>query len=91
MDKTEARNGVLLFIAPEQKTFAILGDQGINAVVPPDFWKEERDLIQTHFRQGAFCEGICLAIAQVGEKLKIHFPVKSDDINELPDEISYGS
>ena len=90
MGKTEARNGVLLFIAPEQKTFAILGDQGINAVVPPDFWKEERDLIQTHFRQGAFCEGICLAVGQVGEKLKIHFPIKSDDINELPDEISYG-
>ncbi len=90
MSKTEARNGVLLFIAPKQKTFAILGDQGINAVVPPDFWQAERDLIQQHFRQGAFCEGVCKAVEQVGEKLKTYFPVKSDDINELPDEISYG-
>lgn len=90
MHETEARNGVLFFISPAQKSFAILGDEGIDAVVPPDFWKDERDLMQAHFREGAFCEGICKAIELVGEKLKIHFPVKPDDINELPDEISYG-
>ena len=37
MHKTEARNGVLIFIAPEQRKFAILGDKGINEKVPKDF------------------------------------------------------
>lgn len=89
MHLTAARNGVLIFIAPEQRKFAIIGDDGIDQVVGEDFWKEERDLIQQHFRQGAFTAGICLAIKQVGEKLKAHFPFQHDDTNELPDEISY--
>lgn len=90
MHRTAARNGVLLFIAPERREFAIIGDEGINAVVPPGFWDEERDLMLTHFRQGQFGAGICAAIAGVGEKLKEHFPVAGDDENELPDDISYG-
>ncbi len=89
MHQTAARNGVLIFIAPEHRKFAIIGDEGINQIVGEDFWKEERDLMQEHFRQGAFADGICLAIAQVGEKLKAHFPFQTDDTNELSDEISY--
>ena len=89
MHKTEARNGVLIFIAPEHHQFAIVGDKGIHEKVGENFWQEERDLMQEHFKKGAFADGICLAIAKVGEKLKVHFPYQSDDENELPDEISY--
>ena len=90
MHKTKARNGVLIFIAPERREFAILGDKGINDVVAKDFWKEERNILQKQFKRGAFTEGIVEVIHQIGEKLKSHFPYQSDDINELPDEISYG-
>ncbi len=90
MHKTKARNGILIFIAPERKQFAILGDQGIDEVVPENFWQEERNILQAHFKRGAFCEGICQVVGQIGEKLKTHFPYQSDDVNELPDEISYG-
>ncbi|GJM36200.1 MAG: hypothetical protein DHS20C18_52010 [Saprospiraceae bacterium] len=89
MHKTRARNGVLILLAPEQKQFAIIGDEGINKVVPEDFWDEERKLMLGHFRQGEFCQGLCRAIDLVGEKLKAHFPGVQDDENELPDEISY--
>ncbi|MCB9081736.1 MAG: TPM domain-containing protein [Lewinellaceae bacterium] len=91
MQKTQARNGVLFFIVPQKNTFAILGDQGINAVVPPDFWDSIRDLLQGHFREGRFAEGLCQGILAVGEKLREFFPYQTqDDINELPDDISYG-
>ncbi len=89
MHKTEARNAVLIFIAPERREFAIIGDKGINEMVPEHFWAEERDLLQEHFRRGAFAEGICLAISHAGEKLKAFFPYQQDDTNELPDDISY--
>lgn len=89
MHKTQARNGVLIFIAPERREFAIIGDQGINARVGEDFWQEERDLMQGHFQNGAFCTGICMVIQQIGEKLKLHFPYQDDDENELSDEVSY--
>ncbi len=90
MHQTKARNGVLLFIAPERREFAILGDEGINKIVPTNFWKNERDLLLSYFKKGAFADGICEVIQQIGEKLKEHFPYQSDDVNELPDEISYG-
>lgn len=89
MQKTEERNGVLILLAPDQKQFAIIGDEGINQRVPEDFWAEERNLMQTHFKQGQFCKGICLVIEQVGDKLQEYFPYQADDVNELPDEISY--
>lgn len=91
MQKTAQRNGVLIFLAPQRKEFAIVGDQGINAVVPENFWEEERDIMQAHFREGQFAEGIALALEQIGVKLKEFFPVQDDDENELPDEISYSS
>ncbi|MEZ5039300.1 MAG: TPM domain-containing protein [Saprospiraceae bacterium] len=89
MEQTQARNGVLILIAPDQKQFAIIGDEGINKVVPENFWAEERNLLQTFFKRGAFSEGISLVIEQVGEKLHEYFPRLDDDVNELPDEISY--
>ena len=90
MQKTKDRNGVLILLIPEQKTFAIIGDEGIDAVVPDDFWESERDLLQKYFREGNFCAGLVAAIDQIGVKLKTYFPVQEDDQNELSDEISYG-
>jgi uncharacterized membrane protein len=89
MHKTEARNGVLIFIAPEQRKLAILGDKGINEKVPKDFWSEERDIMLAHFKSGNYADGVCAAVQQVGAKLKAFFPYQSDDENELPDDISY--
>lgn len=89
MHRTKARNGVLIFLAPEEKQFAIIGDKGINEIVPEDFWESERDLMQQYFRKGEFANGICAAIEKVGEKLHSFFPYLDDDDNELPDEISY--
>ncbi|MEQ8705256.1 MAG: TPM domain-containing protein [Phaeodactylibacter sp.] len=89
MHKTDARNGVLIFIAPEQRKFAILGDKGINEKVPENFWAEERDIMLAHFKSGQYADGVCAAIQQVGAKLKAFFPYQSDDENELPDDISY--
>lgn len=90
MDKTADRNGVLILLEVDRREFAIIGDEGINKVVSEDFWDSERDLMQQHFKRGEFAEGIALAIEQVGAKLKKFFPYQADDVNELPDEISYG-
>ncbi|MEM6377418.1 MAG: TPM domain-containing protein [Bacteroidota bacterium] len=89
MHRTAARNGVLIFLVPFQKQFAILGDQGINEVVPEDFWDVVKEKMQTQFRAGKFVAGVCDGIQEVGAQLKSYFPYQSDDKNELPDEISY--
>lgn len=90
MDKTKDRNGVLILLEVDRREFAIIGDEGIDKVVPANFWETERDVLQQHFRKGEFALGLEQAIGQVGEKLKAFFPYQTDDVNELPDTISYG-
>lgn len=91
MHKTKLRNGVLFYLAVKDKKFAILGDAGINNVVPSDFWESIKNSMQTEFRQGKFTEGLCEGIRKAGEQLKSHFPYQSDDVNELPDDISFSN
>lgn len=87
MTKTAARNGVLLFIASEDKKFVILGDQGIDSNVPAGFWDDIIAKLTIRFRNGAFTDGIVEAIGAAGEDLKRYFPRQADDINELPNTI----
>jgi uncharacterized membrane protein len=91
MDKTQQRNGVLFYLAVKDHKFAILGDEGINKVVEADFWNDIRDLMAAEFKEGRFAEGLEQGIMRCGEKLKAYFPYQSDDINEIPDDISYGN
>jgi len=91
MKKTEQRNGVLIFLAIQDKKFAILGDSGINAVVPANFWDEIKESMGISFRQGKFTEGLVNAIRSAGQQLKQHFPYQLNDINELSNDISFGN
>jgi uncharacterized membrane protein len=89
MRKTELHNGVLFVLITEEKTFVILGDDGINKKVPPDFWNKVKDLVLDHFRKGLFAEGLSEGIKLAGEQLATFFPYQKEDANELPDAISY--
>lgn len=90
MHKTKLRNGVLFYLAVEDHQFAILGDAGINQKVPSDFWEETKGLVISKFKEGSYAEGLAAGIIKAGEQLKQHFPFKSDDVNELSNEISFG-
>ena len=89
MDKTALRNGVLIYIATEDHKFAIIGDSGINQVVPADFWDSTKEAMLMHFKAGQLVEGIVTGISMAGEKLKQFFPYSDDDKNELSNDISY--
>ncbi len=89
MHKTALRNGVLIYLAIQDKKFAIIGDAGINAVVPSNFWEDTKNIMLRYFQENKMAEGIIQGIHQVGEKLKIFFPYQSNDDNELSDEISF--
>ncbi len=91
MHKTGKRNGVLFYLAVKDRKFAILGDAGINAVVPEGFWDNIKDTMAGHFKEGEFTRGLSEGILMSGEQLKKHFPYQSDDVNELSDDISFGS
>jgi uncharacterized membrane protein len=90
MHKTEKRNGVLFYLAIDDRKFAILGDAGINAVTPDDFWDVIKEKMEEEFREGRFTEGLEQGIRMAAGQLKEHFPYQEDDLNELPDDISFG-
>ena len=89
MHKTAERNSVLFYLAVSDRKFAIIGDAGINAKVPSGFWDEVSLLLQKNFKEGKFTEGLSEGIIHAGLQLKTHFPHRIDDVNELPDEISF--
>jgi len=89
MNKTAERNGVLFYLAVSDKKFAVIGDAGINSKVPEGFWNDVKELLQVKFREGNFTDGLSEGIILTGSHLKKHFPHQKDDVNELPDEISF--
>ncbi len=89
MDKTAKRNGVLIYLAHADHKFAILGDSGINKLVPDDFWETTKVAMNAHFEKGNLADAIIAGVALAGEKLSLFFPYETDDINELPNEIVY--
>jgi uncharacterized membrane protein len=89
MHDTAERNGVLFYLAVSDRKFAVIGDAGINAKVPPGFWDRVKELLQAKFREGSFTEGLSEGIILAGVHLKKHFPFSKQDVNELPDAISF--
>lgn len=88
MDNTKEENGVLIYIAVNDKAFVIYGDKGINNVVPTNFWNTTKDSIQNQFKKGNFKQGIIDGILVAGKELKTHFPWQHGDVNELSNEVS---
>ena len=90
MDNTKLQNGVLIYVAVEDKTFVIYGDKGINDVVPKGFWDSTKDIMQSHFKDGQFKQGLVEGVLKAGQQLEKHFPWIHGDRNELTDDISKG-
>ena len=90
MDNTKLENGVLIYVAVDDKNFVIYGDKGINDVVPDNFWDATKDIMVSHFKKGDFKQGLVEVVLKAGEELQKHFPWDHMDRNELPDNISKG-
>ena len=90
MTATAERNGVLILVAPESQSFAVIGDRGIDERCPAGFWQAVAEGMASEFRAGRFTEGIVRAVTRVGDELQRHFPRRGgeEDLNELPDAVS---
>jgi uncharacterized membrane protein len=90
MDRTDRRSGCLLFIAPEERAFAVIGDTAVHERAGEAFWASARDAAAARFAEGRFTEGIVAAVERIGEVLARHFPraAGQTDANELPDQVS---
>jgi uncharacterized membrane protein len=89
MNNTALRNGVLFYLSINDHQFAVIGDSGINKLVPSDFWDSIYQGIVSYFKQGLYADGLVWAISQAGIQLSSFFPLEKGDTNELCNDISF--
>lgn len=85
--RTRDETGILIFMSLLEHKVWILGDRGIDKMIPHDSWQELARELSGGMREGRACEALCSVIAKCGDELARHFPKKADDRNELGDEI----
>ncbi len=92
MERTAARNGVLIFLAPESRKFAVIGDQGIHERCGGDeFWQKIiGETMRPLLKESRYTEAIVAAVGEVGQVLAEHFPPDGTGggSNELPDDVT---
>ncbi len=89
MDKTTEKNGVLIYMAPRARKFAVIGDAGVHQHCGDEFWQGVAAEMTGHFKKGEFTEGLLHGVHKAGELLAKHFPGKPDHPNQLPDDIAH--
>lgn len=91
MDKTEERNGTIIYVAVKDRQAAVFGDQGIHQKVGQQYWEEEVNKMMACFKQANLANGLVQCVSDIGEALYQHFPYDhKTDKNELPDDIVFG-
>jgi uncharacterized membrane protein len=88
MHRTAERNGVLIYLALEDRRLAIVGDDGVHARVGDAYWERVRDLMVERLGSEAPRAAVVEAIHEVVSVLSQHFPRRPDDRNELSDQVS---
>ena len=88
MHATAERNGVLIYLAVEDRKLAIAGDAGVHARVGEAYWQRIRDVMVERLRRGEPREAVVHAVTEVGAVLQRFFPRRPDDRNELSDRVS---
>jgi len=89
MHQTAERNGVLIYVAPVARKFAIIGDAGVHQHCGEEFWRSVAAEMTGHFKRSEFTEGIIHGIHKAGELLAQHFPAKPDQPNQLSDDVAH--
>ena len=90
MHETALRGGVLIYLAVEERKLAIVGDEAIHARVHSGYWEAIRDRMVERLHDGAARDAVVQAVQDVGAVLAREFPRRPDDIDELPDDVSFG-
>jgi uncharacterized membrane protein len=82
------RNGILIFLAPRSRRFAVIGDSAVHEKCGDAFWTSLTDAMSDHFRRGKFTDGLVHGIERAGELLAKTFPRSKDDPAARPPQAS---
>lgn len=90
MHNTREKNGVLIYLAVHDRSFAVVADTGLEGKFEGAFWDGVRDRMGKAFSEDKFGEGISGAVKDIGDKMSAAFPHTAADKSNLSDDISMG-
>ena len=85
---TRDHSGVLILLSELEHEVVILGDRGIHARVQLEGWQHHIQHIVSAIAAGRPADGVCEVLEELGEILAEAFPRRSDDTNELSDQVT---
>jgi uncharacterized membrane protein len=71
---TPDRNGVLFFVVPARREFAVVGDVGIHEKVGQEFWDRIVSVTSARIKAGDLTDGLVHGIEEAGLELAAHYP-----------------
>jgi uncharacterized membrane protein len=83
---TEANNGVLIYVLLAEHAIEIVADRGVSRHVDAAAWSQMLGSLRTHFRAGAFEQGLLQAVDEVDALLLRLHPLLEGRTN--PNELS---
>lgn len=85
---TRDRTGILIFVAVFEHQVVVLGDAGINRVVPEGAWDHVVDDVIAGIRARKPADALTAAITECGRLLEEHrLEIRPDDTDELANEL----
>jgi putative membrane protein len=85
--ETRERTGVLIFASLADHWVEVIADEGIYGKVDPCVWRDAVKALTTELKAGRAADGFVAAVRIAGVVLAEHFPPRSDNPNELPDQL----
>lgn len=85
---TRDRTGILIFISFMERRIELIADKGINEKIPQEKWNSIVENIIQGIKSDKVIEKLKESILECGKLLEKHFPIKSDDTNELSDDVT---
>lgn len=85
--ETRERTGVMIFASLADHRVEVIADEGIYEKVDASVWTEAVKALVTEIKAGRSADGFVKAVGLVGAVLADHFPPRTDNPNELPDQL----
>ncbi len=84
---TKDRVGIMIFISVLERRVEVLADYTIDQKLGTAYWEALIKKLTEKIKEGHTVDGLVGAIEECGESLNELFPIQSDDINEVSNEL----
>ena len=85
--KTKEQTGILIFISMLERQVVILGDKGINEKIKSNEWQSILDELILSIKSKNLAQGLKTSIEKCAKLLETHFPARTNDENELSNQL----